>query len=86
MSTLSTGHLSIQLPLGTKSASRLEAQIRNGILSLMDITCPDHGSNTSLDAEIGERDESQITVELQACCDECAHRGEKAIQKSTAMA
>ena len=84
MSIANSGRLLVQLPFGDKDPSRLEAQVRNGILSLMDITCPDHKSNTSLDAVIVDRTPEHIAVEIQACCDPCARRGEKALQQCAA--
>ncbi len=69
----------IRLPFGDKDHARLEAQVRNGILALLDITCKVHGPNTSLDAVVIERTPDQIVIELQACCGECALRGEKSI-------
>lgn len=86
MTIANSGLLLICLSMGDKDPARLEAQIRNGILSLMDITCPVHGPNTSLDAVIVERESDHITVELQACCGACASRGQTAIQQAAATA
>lgn len=84
MSIANSGQVLVHLTYGDKEPSRLEAQIRNGILSLMDITCPIHKSNTSLDAVIVDRTPELISVEIQACCDACAQRGEKALQQCAA--
>ena len=84
MSYANSGPLLIRLPMGEKSPVRLETQIRNGILSLMDITCTVQGPNTSLDAVIVEREPDHISVEFQACCGACAARGQTSIQLSVA--
>lgn len=84
MSITNPGQVLIQFPVGEKDPSRLEAQLRNGILTLMDITCPVHKSNTSLDAVITDRTPESISVELQACCEACAQRGERALLQAAA--